>query len=329
MATTMRLHIRTAGRPDRRTAALLTAVLVATISGAAAGQSAPPAEPAEALHIVVTHPVLGAVVSDLVGDRAAVTVLMGDGADPHDWSPSARDLEMVYGADLVVANGLDLEEGLHDALEQAAADGVPVFRATDHITLRQVGQAEAAHEDEAEAGQQAEADHEHGPADPHFWVDPISMVAVVDALAPLIGELGVDVADRQADLDARLTTLDADVRARLAVIPPEARTLVTGHESMGYFADRYGFRMVGAVIPGLSSQGEASARGLADLAEVIRDQGVHAVFTEVGTPRSVAEAIAAEAGASLVELPSHTLPEDGSYVTFITGIADTIADALS
>jgi zinc/manganese transport system substrate-binding protein len=242
---------------------------------------------------------------------------------PHDWSPSARDLESVYGADVGVANGLDLEEGLHDALEQAEADGVPVFKATDHITLRVVGAAETDHEAEAEA------DHEHGPGDPHFWVDPISMIAVVEALAPVIGDLGVDVADRQADLVARLTTLDTDVRARLAAIPPEARTLVTGHESMGYFADRYGFRMVGAVVPGLSSQGEASARELAELAEVIRDQGVRAVFTEIGTPRSVAEAIAAETGASLVELASHTLPEDGSYVTFITRIAETIADALS
>ena len=304
-------------------------MLVAVFGGAVVGQSEPSVEPGGGLDIVVTHAVLGAVVSDLVGDRAAVTVLMGDGVDPHDWSPSARDLETVYGADLVVANGLDLEEGLHDALEQAEADGVPVFKATDHITLRQVGQAEAAREDEAEAGHQDEADHEHGPGDPHFWVDPISMIAVVDALAPLIGELGVDVADRQADLVARLTTLDADVRARLAVIPSEARTLVTGHESMGYFADRYGFRIVGAVIPGLSSQGEASARELAELAEVIRDQGVRAIFTEIGTPRSVAEAISAETGASLVELPSHTLPEDGSYVTFITRIAGTIADALA
>ncbi len=319
----MRPDITTAGRPSVPGGTLLAAMLVAVLGGTVAGQSEPPVDGDERLDIVVTHAVLGAVVSDLVGDRAAVTVLMGDGVDPHDWSPSARDLESVYGADLVVANGLDLEEGLHGALEQAESDGVPVFKATDHITLRMVGEAEADHEAEAEA------DHEHGPGDPHFWVDPISMIAVVEALAPVIGELGVDVADRQADLVARLTTLDADVRARLAAIPPEARTLVTGHESMGYFADRYGFRMVGAVVPGLSSQGEASARELAELAEVIRDQGVRAVFTEIGTPRSVAEAIAAETGASLVELASHTLPEDGSYVTFITRIAETIADALS
>jgi zinc/manganese transport system substrate-binding protein len=171
--------------------------------------------------------------------------------------------------------------------------------------------------------------HEHGAEDPHFWVDPISMIAVVEALAPVIGELGVDVSDREADLVARLELLDDQVRSRLSVIPAEARKLVTGHESMGYFAARYDLELVGAVIPGLSSQGEVSARAMADLAEQIRDEGVSIIFAEAGTPRSVADSIASETGAGVVELPSHRLPDDGSYVTFISDIADIVAEALS
>jgi zinc/manganese transport system substrate-binding protein len=302
---------------DRITAAGIAMALLllpATAGPLSAASESPPEQPT----IVVTTSILGAVVRDLVGDGASVTVLMGNGVDPHDWSPSARDLEAIYAADLVVANGLDLEEGLHDTLEVARAEGVPIFEATDHITVRSV--VGASDED---------ADHAHGAGDPHFWVDPLAMLAVVEALGPLLAEQGLDVTERQADLVARLTDLDTQVRQVLAAVPPDDRRLVTGHESMGYFADRYGFEMVGTVIPGLSTQGEVSARAMADLAAAIREVGVDVIFAEVGTPQAVTQAIASETGARVVELPTHLLPDDGSYFTFIIGIAETIAEALS
>jgi zinc/manganese transport system substrate-binding protein len=317
--------------------------LAASLAGPAAAQSEAPGSDVD---IVVTTSVLGSVVSDLVGESATVTVLMGNGVDPHDWSPSAQDLEAVYGADIVVANGLALEESLLDALEEAEADGVRVFEAADHIDVRRLGEATHGHEADAvpEASHGLEGDHDpaegdvaqdvgdehdHGAEDPHFWLDPISMVAVVEALGPELAGIGIDVSERQADLVMRLEVLDADVRSLLEPIPAEARKLVTGHESMGYFADRYGFELVGAVIPGLSSQGEVSARAMADLAEQIRADGVSVIFAEVGTPQSVAESIASETGVTVVELPTHIVPDDGSYFSFITGIATVVAEALS
>jgi zinc/manganese transport system substrate-binding protein len=322
--------------PTRRAApAVVAALAVALASGVPAGAQSPSAEgPPD---IVVTYPVLGSVVRDLVGDRASVSVLMGDGVDPHDWSPSAQDIEILHQADLVVANGLGLEEGLHDALEEAAASGVPVFEATDHVTVRTIGddhehdgQEDASSTppsptDEAHA---AEADHDHEGLDPHFWVDPLSMRDVVAALAAALADVGVDVSDREVDLVGRLEALDAEVRTILEVIPADQRELVTGHESMGYFADRYGFELVGAVIPSLSSQGEVSASQLSAIAEEIREHGVRAVFTEIGTPQTVVDAIASETGVLVVQLPSHNLPADGSYVTFIRDIASAIAGAL-
>lgn len=298
-------------------AALAVAALAVAACGGA-GASPTPTGPS----VVVTTPVLGAVVRDLVGERADVAVLMGNGVDPHDWSPSAKDIERVMNADLVVANGLDLEEGLERTLEEAEKAGVGIFHATDHITVREVGETDPGHAEE-----EAEED-DHGPGDPHFWVDPIAMQAVVAALVPELGAAGVDVADRGADLDARLADLDAEVRETLAAVPEASRRLVTGHESMGYFADRYGFTLVGTVIPGLSSQGEVSAGELAELRAVIEAEGVRAIFTELGTPTAVAEAIAGETGVTVVELPSHTLPADGSYLTFIREIAAVVADAL-
>ncbi len=115
---------------------------------------------------------------------------------------------------------------------------------------------------------------------------------VAIALVPVLEEAGVSVDERGDALVSTLEQLDAEARTVLSVVPPERRRLVTGHESLGYFADRYGFELVGAVVPGFSSQGEVSAGELAQLVETIRDLGVPAIFTEVGTPASVAAAVA-------------------------------------
>jgi zinc/manganese transport system substrate-binding protein len=315
---------RRALRLSLRKPLLAAAVTAAMVLSACAGSGPDASADVDAPDVVVTYAVLGAVVADLVGDAAKVTVLMGDGVDPHDWAPSARDIESVMNADLVVANGMDLEEGLIDVLEQAEGDGVPVFHATDHITVRDLGEDGQGEEDEH--GDEDEHGHEAG--DPHFWVDPISMRDVVTALGVTLAEVGIDVTDRADDLAGRLTELDEETRTTLDVVPADGRKLVTGHESMGYFADRYDFTLVGAVVPGLSSQGEVSAGELAALRDEIVAEGVPAIFTEVGTPAAVVEAIGQEAGVQVVELPSHNLPEDGSYVSFIRAISSAIAGAL-
>jgi len=288
---------------------VVVALRAAGCSGGGAAQT--PGPPS----VVVTYPVLGSVVADLVGDRATVTVLMGNGVDPHDWSPSAKDIERVEKADLVVANGLNLEEGLEKALVEAEKRGVAVFRAADHVTVRQRATGEVGSSEEA-------------AADPHLWVDPLAMRDVVLALEPALAGVGVDVADRAPALATRLAELDAATRATLSVVPEARRLLVTGHESMGYFADRYGFRLVGAVVPGLTSQGEVAAGQLADLRAAIEAAGVTVIFTEIGTPSAVVEAIGSETGAAVVQLPSHTLPADGTYASFIGQIATAIATAL-
>jgi zinc/manganese transport system substrate-binding protein len=293
---------------------LATVTLVAAFMGAIPGGLVAQTQgPDEEASIVVTTEILGAIVRDLVGDAGDVKVLMERGVDPHGWAPSARDTEAVFGADLVVANGLWLEEGLIDVLESAAADGVPIFQATDHVALRTLDSG---------------SDHE-GAGDPHLWLDPLAMRDVVVALGPALASVGVDVGGRATDLESRLVALDAEVVSILSPIPPERRRLVTGHESMGYLADRYGFELIGAVVPGLSSQGEASARELATLVEAVRVADVDVVFAEVGTPVHIAAALAAETGARIVELSLEQLPADGSYETLIREVATTIADALS
>jgi zinc/manganese transport system substrate-binding protein len=127
---------------------------------------------------------------------------------------------------------------------------------------------------------------------------------------------------------AALEALHRDAGGELAALPHERRKLVTGHESMGYFADRYGFELIGAVVPGLTSQAEVSAADLAALEATIEREGVPAIFTEMGTPAKVVQAIAGDTGVAVVELATHTLPADGTYRTFLMTTAKSIADAL-
>lgn len=310
----LRLSPRTGLSRPALAAALAAALVVSACSSAAPTPASKPS-------IVVTYGVLGSVAKDLLGDAADVTVLMPNGADPHEWEPSARDIETVTKADLLVENGLGLEGGMQNAFDQAEKAGVKRFIASDHITIRKVNEGEGA--------DPADPDQAPGAPDPHLWMDPLTMKDVVAALAAQVqSDLGIDVAARATDLESRLTTLNDDVAAILDVVPQDQRSLVTGHESLGYFANRYGFRLVGAIIPSLTTQAEPSAAELAALAEKIRAEKVKAIFTELGTSPAVADAIGKETGAKVVELTTHALPPDGLYATFMRNIATLVADNL-
>ena len=271
--------------------------------------------------VVVTYSILGAVVQDLVGDTANVVVPMPNGQDPHEWEPSAKDIETLNKADLIVQNGLGLEGGMQKTLVEAQKNGVRFFTASDHITIRKVGAGEGL--------PTGDPDQALGAEDPHLWMDPVTMKLVVDALAvQLKNDLGIDVANRAKDLDSRLDALNKEVADKVAAVPPANRKLVTGHESLGYFAQRYNFKLVGAIIPSLTSQAEVSAADLAALKKQIQDNQVKAIFTELGTPPAVATAIGKETGVQVVALTTHSLPADGSYFTFMRDIASVITGAL-
>lgn len=136
--------------------------------------------------IVVTTSVLGSVVSDLVGDTADVSVIIPNGSDPHEFQPSAKDVGRLENADLVVENGLKLEEGLEDSLDQARSDGTRIVTATDLVTLRRFDASDT------------EEIAEHGPEDPHFWTDPLAMRELVTGLTPVLrDDLGLDVTARR------------------------------------------------------------------------------------------------------------------------------------
>ena len=280
--------------------------------------------------IVVTYSVLGRLVEDLVDGAAEVVTIIPDGRDPHDYQPSARDMEAMTAADLLVVNGLGFEEYLDDAIDAAADAGTPVFAVSDHVTVRDAaGTRDEGHDhgddhsDELAHGDGGE--HDHGSGDPHLWLSPATMLealpALADAVSTAIGT-GID----PSALAAQLQALDADLAAQFAALG--RCELVTGHDELGYFADRYGCEVIGAVVPSMSTTADASAKQLAALKEIIAAHGATTVFTSLGTPQAVAEQIARETGANVVELGTHVLGESGSYAAFIRSVADAILGAL-
>jgi len=307
----------------KRSLISILAVVLITIFGASACQSAaavPTLDPGKPT-IVVTYSILGSLVKELAADQANVIVLMPNGQDPHEWEPSARDIETLTHADMIIQNGLNLEGGMEKALAQAEDAGVKHFVAADHITIRAVG--------EGEGIPNGDPDQTIGAQDPHLWTDPQTMKQVVDALAvSLKAELNLDVSSNAAALDQKLDTLDQEIAAEVNTLPADQRKLVTGHESMGYFAQRYGFKLVGAIIPSLNDQAEASASDMASLVKLVQQNQVKAIFTEVGTPANVAETIGKDTGAKVVELTTHMLPENGDYFDFMHALASTIVENL-
>jgi zinc/manganese transport system substrate-binding protein len=313
------------GRARRAAASLpgLGIILVAALLSAALACSSCARKPGTGKRtIIVTYSVLGSVVKELVGDSFDVIVSIPDGLDPHEWEPSAKDIEAIDKADLVVENGLGLEEGMTKALDAARRAEVKIFTATDHVVVRTVGAGEGV--------PSGDPDQSLGAEDPHIWTDPVTMRAVADALADeILADFKVDLAKRREELDARYDALDAEVAASVAKLPLEKRKLVTGHESMGYFAQRYGFKLVGALIPSLSSQAESSAAGIVALKKLVADAGVGVIFTEASENPKVALALAEEAKVRTVPLITHALPKGGDYAAFVRGLSATIAGALA
>jgi zinc/manganese transport system substrate-binding protein len=314
-------------RPRRAAASLpaLGIILVATVLSSALALAFPSCvrkAGAGKKTVVVTYSILGSVVKELVGDSFDVIVSIPDGLDPHEWEPSAKDIEAIDRADLVVENGLGLEEGMTKALDAARKAEVKVFTATDHVAVRTVGAGEGV--------PSGDPDQSLGAEDPHIWTDPVTMRAVADALADEIqADFKVDLSKRREELDARYDELDAEVSAAVAKLPPEKRKLVTGHESMGYFAQRYGFKLVGALIPSLSSQAESSAAGIVALKKLVAAAGVGVIFTEASENPKVALALAEEAKVRTVPLATHALPKGGDYAAFVRGLSATVTGALA
>lgn len=294
--------------------------------------------------VVITTNMLGDVVGELIGGQAEVVTIMPVGADPHDFQPSAQEVDQILSADALIVNGSGFEEGLLDVIDSARDSGVPTFEATTAVDTIEYGTSghddhgDDDHGDDEDEHDEDEHEHAHDGADPHFFTDPMRMADAVEGIGAFL-TVEVDALDTDAletavaDYTAALESLDAEVAALVETIPAERRVLITNHEVFGYFADRYGFEVVGTVIPSGTTVDSPSAGELAELVEVIEREDVPAIFTDTSSSNALAETLAAEVGdVDIVELYSESLSEadsdGGTYLDLVRTNASRIATAL-
>jgi zinc/manganese transport system substrate-binding protein len=274
-------------------------------------------------------------ISSGVGCGAEIPALIPAGSDPHTFEPSLRDREAVERATTVIANGLGLEESVVPMLDAAAdGQGVNVIEMTldvDVLTGDDDDRADEQHADEQHADEQHDDEHGHAEGgDPHVWQDPRRIAGTLDTIATALA--ANEIATCTDEYRAELVALDAEIEALLADLPDDARVLVTSHDSLAYFADRYGFEIVGTVIPSTSTLAETNAADLAELADAIEVRNVPAIFTEELESTADADALAERLGVRVVPIVTDSLTDDpatDTYVEMMRHNASLIAQALA
>ena len=284
-----------------RLTAVVALVLIAVVAGCSSDSGSGSDTNVTA---VATTTEVADLVRNVGGERVDVRGLLSPGADPHGYEPRPSDAASIAEAALVFKSGGEVDEWLDELVDNAGGDAEVVELIDSVETI--------------------EAD---GDTDPHWWEDPRNALLAVATIRDALAEADPDgraVYERNAAAYAReLRRLDREIAACVAEVPAAKRKLVTTHDSLGYFAQRYGVDVVGSVIPSLSTQAQPSAGDIAELVDQVRDEGVEAVFPEAQTSERLEQALAREAGAEVGDpLWADTLGDEGSG-------AETYVDAMA
>lgn len=292
------------------------------------------------LKVLAVESFLADIAQNVAGDRLVVESLIPYGLDPHTLEPTPQDITRIAQSQVLIINGAGFEEWLTETLTNAGGKRL-VIEASAGLTSRTQPEAESANsggaageicavpnpaqdqsqEDCAAIPTHAEGEPAHG--DPHFWLDPTKAIRYVQNIREGLSQADPDgreiYAANAAAYIAQLQDLDAWIAEQVAQLPSDRRLLVTNHESFGYFADRYGFKIIGTIIPAVSTNAAPSAWQIAQLVDTIRATGVKAIFLETGTNPQLAEQIAREAGVKIIAtLYTHSLsPPGGDAPTYL------------
>ncbi len=229
---------------------------------------------------------LADIAQNVAGDRLVVDTLLPLGVDPHTFQPRPADAAKVAASTVLILNGAEYEHFIEPLLENAGGERL-VIEASSGLTPRPSAD-----------------DLEHEAGDPHFWLDPNLVITYVENIRDGLITAdpdGTDIYRANAEsYIAQLKDLDAWIKSQVETVPSEKRFLVTNHENLGYFADRYGFSLIGAVIPSLSSEASPSAQEMAALVDQINASSATAIFLDASDNPSLAEQIAREAGVEVI-----------------------------
>jgi ABC-type Zn uptake system ZnuABC Zn-binding protein ZnuA len=275
---------------------LTLTVLFLTACGAS------PADSNSDLNILASTSFLADITQNIAGDRVQVDSLLPIGADPHSYQAAPSDVAKIAKSDLLILNGLEYEHFVESLLENSGGERL-VIEATAGLNPRE------------------DAGNEYG-VDPHMWLDPNLVITYVenirDGLIKADSE-GEDIYKSNADAYiAELKDLDKWIMDQVNTIPSERRLLVTNHEALGYFAERYGFEVTGSVIPSFSSNAAPSAREIASLIDEIKRLDVPVIFLDTADNDTLAQQVADETGVMIVDdLHLESLTEGTPAATYI------------
>ncbi|MEC4765969.1 zinc ABC transporter substrate-binding protein [Halomonas sp. CUBES01] len=297
--------------------------------GASALLALPAAVASERVQVVTSFSILADMVEQVGGEHVAVTSLVGPDGDAHVYSPSPGDARALADADLVVFNGLLYEGWMERLIDSSDYRGALVTATQGMRPLARAGQGdhdEHGHDDHGhdeqghdDHGHDAEAQHAHGDDDPHAWQDLARAETYVENIRD--GLIEADGDNREAYEEnaerylAEVQATDAEIRALIEEIPPST-SVITGHDSFGYFADAYGVRFLSPV--GLSTEADPSGASMADLIDVIEEENVEALFHENMTNQSILDQLAEETGLSVAgTLYADALSTEGEASTYL------------
>ena len=287
--------------------------LIVLLLAACGGQPASPAGTAVPV-ILTSTTFLADIARNIAGGRVTVESLLPIGADPHAYQPTPQDAAKIAQSKVLIVNGAEYEHFLESLLENAGGERT-IIEASAGIPPRK------------------DAESEHG-IDPHLWLDPNNIIRYVENIRQGLTDFDPDGADiYRANADAYITklkNLDAWIVEQVEQIPAERRLLVTNHEALGYFAERYGFIVVGTVVESFSSGASPSAQQMAGLIDQIKTSGAPAIFLDAADSLALAQQIAEETGARVVtDLHLESLTDGPPAATYLDMMKHNVAQIVS
>lgn len=284
--------------------------------------------PAGPVKVLAAETFLADIAQNVAGDRLKVDALLPIGADPHSYEPAPGDVTRAAQSNVLIVNGDGVEAYLEKLLQNAGGKH-QVITAAGGLTGRTPREGESVEKGASVPAAEA--------VDPHFWLDPTKVVKYTENIRDGLSQAdpaGASVYAANAEgYIKKLGELDAAVMSQVQQVPPARRLLVTNHEALGYYADRYGFRVVGTVVPSVSTEASPSAQELARLVDQIRATQAPAIFLEAGTNPQLAQQVARETGTKIAHelyLESLTGPAGPAptYLEMIKYDTRVIVDAL-
>ncbi len=278
--------------------------------------SPPNSQTNNGLKVLAAETFLGDIAQNVAGERLQIETLLPVTVDPHEFQPSPRDVIKIAECQVLIVNGLGYEAWLTKTLE-GNSDQRLVVTATEGLTPR------------------PDPSDPRSEGDPHMWMNPLNVIRYVENIRDGLSE--ADPAGREvyrANADAyiaQLKELDGWVKTQVAQLPAQKRLLVTNHDALGYFAEAYGFKVLGAVIPSVTAQAAPSAQQMTGLIDAIRNSGAPAVFLDAGENQNLAKQIASESGAKVIaDLYVETLSGlHGPAPTYIDMIKHDVTEIVS